>query len=97
MSDILDPPDSVPIWEFMTDEKTGRHPLAKSRNPLTCGLSGKTYTVTEQVKRTDHLSRALAKRMGWAPNEGTAWDKVAGVFSLNTVGRPALHTCVDRS
>ena len=80
-----DPPDSVSIEEFMRDEKYGRCPVAKSRNPFTCGLTGRTYPVAEFFRRSDFLARALGKRMGWMPNEGTAWDKVMGVFSLNTV------------
>lgn len=70
----------------MTNEKYGRQPLARSRNPFTCGLTGKTYTALEQMERVDLLARAMGKRMGWTPNEGTAWDKVVCVFSLNTVG-----------
>ncbi len=69
----------------MRSEAYGRCPIAKSRNPFTCGLTGKTYSVSEFFQRTDYLARALGKRMGWSPNEGTPWDKVIGVFSLNTV------------
>lgn len=72
----------------MLDERHGRYPLGYSRDPFTCGLSGKSYSFLEVVERVDFLSRALAKEFGWQPNRGTEWDKVAGVFSLNTVGEP---------
>jgi len=69
----------------MLDDAYGRHPLKDSRNPFTCGLSGKTYTALEMAQRTDDLARGLSKEFGWQPNQGTEWDKVAGVFALNTV------------
>ncbi|KAL1836145.1 hypothetical protein VTJ49DRAFT_5531 [Mycothermus thermophilus] len=81
----FDPPDSITVGEFMQNELYGRHPLARSRNPFTCGLSGKTYTVTESHKRTDYIARALGKIMGWEPNVDLPWDKVVAVFSFNTI------------
>lgn len=82
----FDPPDSIPISEFMLEDKYGRHPIAKSRPFFICGISGKKVTGEEAKERVEYLSRALAKELGWSPNEGTEWDKVCGVFSLNTVG-----------
>src|SRR4051812_1137004 len=81
----FDPPDSVPICDFMLDEKHGRVPLNKAKDPYTCGLSGTTYSAQEVKQRTDHLARALAKEFGWRVNEGTEYDKVVGIFALNTV------------
>jgi hypothetical protein len=69
----------------MLDDKYGRWPLKDSRNPFTCGLTGRTYSALELVDRVDYLARAMAKEFGWAPNEGTEWDKVVGIFALNTV------------
>ena len=78
-------PDSVPIAEVMLNEKYGRRPIADSLNPYTCGMTGKAYS-TQQVKdRVTYLSRALAKELGWEVNKGTEYDKVAGIFGLNTV------------
>jgi ribosome assembly protein SQT1 len=42
------------------------------------------------VDRTDRLARALSKEFGWEPNQGTEWDKVAGIFALNTVREVCL-------
>ena len=80
----FDPPDSIPISDFMLDEKWGRHPLALSRPPLTCGISGIEYSILEVRDRVNALARALSKELGWKPSEGTEWDKVIGIFSINT-------------
>lgn len=82
---LFDPPDSIPISEFMLNERYGRHPLSRSKPPFTCGLTGAEYSATEVCDRVDKLARALSQELGWAPNGGTEWDKVAGVFSVNTV------------
>ena len=82
----LDPiPDDVPICEFMLNEKYGRMPHAQSSDPFTCGLTGKSYSSREIVDRVDYIARVLAKEFGWAPNQGTEFDKTVGVFSVNTV------------
>ncbi|RYP75101.1 hypothetical protein DL771_002562 [Monosporascus sp. 5C6A] len=81
----FDPPDSIPIHEFWGNERYGRVPFEKSRNPFTCGLTGKTYTNAEMALRFELLARALAARLGWHPNHGTPWDKVVGVFSFNSI------------
>ena len=86
----FDPPDSIPISEFMLSEKYGRHPLRKSRPPFTCGLTGAEYSAVEVCERVEQLATALSKELQWAPNEGTEWEKVAGIFSVNTVGGLAI-------
>ncbi|KAG7108031.1 Acyl-CoA ligase easD like protein [Verticillium longisporum] len=92
----IDPPDSITIDEFMNTEKYGRYAGAKSRNPYTCGLTGKTYTVPEVRQRVDHLSRAIGKKLDFTPNEGTEWDKVVALFSLNTIDYVPLTHAVHR-
>ena len=79
------PPDSVSISDFMLDEQYGRHPLSKSRDPYTCGLTGKTYTISQVKDRVANLAKALAKELRWEVNTGSEYDKVAGVFCFNTV------------
>lgn len=37
------------------------------------------------VDRVESLAKGLAKEFGWSPNQGTEWDKVVGIFALNTV------------
>ena len=81
----FDPPDSIPICDFMLDERYGRHPLKDSKPPFTCALSGQEYSPLEVRDRVQWLAQALSKELGWQPNVGTEWDKVVGVFSVNTV------------
>ena len=76
----------------MRSEIYGRCPIAKSRNPFTCGLTGKTHTVTEAFNRSDLIAKALSKIMGWEPNADLPWDKVIAVFSFNTVS----HDCYKK-
>ncbi|KAL2149836.1 hypothetical protein VTH82DRAFT_7512 [Thermothelomyces myriococcoides] len=92
----FDPPDSVTIGEFMRNEMYGRCPISKSRNPFTCGLTGKTYTVTETHQRSDEIAKALSKIMGWQPNADSPWDKVVGVYSFNTIDYLSVLHAVHR-
>ncbi|KAF1836354.1 phenylacetyl-CoA ligase-like protein [Decorospora gaudefroyi] len=92
----VDPPDSIPICDFMLDEHYGRHPLGYSHNPFTCGLTGKTYTSLEVRERVDYLARGLAKELGFHPNKGSEWDKVIAVFSVNTLDTLPLAWATHR-
>ncbi|KAL4958313.1 hypothetical protein BDW69DRAFT_190970 [Aspergillus filifer] len=83
-------PDNIPISQFMLSEGNGRHPLSKSRDPFTCGLTGKTYSTLEVKDRVEYLSRAVAKLLGWEPNRGSEWDKTLVIFSLNTIDTISL-------
>ena len=69
----------------MLEEHYGRYPLGYSRSPFTCGITGKAPSILEVKEQVDYLARGLAKELGWSPNEGTEFDKIAGVFSVNTV------------
>lgn len=80
----------------MQDEHYGRYPLGYSRNPYTCGLTGKTYSALETKDRVDYLARALSKELSWHPNKGTEWDKVAGIFAFNTIDSMTLAYAVHR-
>jgi len=71
----------------MNDEKYNRRRFNESRNPYTCGITGKTFTANKVRQRTDYLARAIAKRLKFSPNEGTSWDKVVAVYAFNTVSR----------
>ncbi|KAK3330473.1 hypothetical protein B0H66DRAFT_612080 [Apodospora peruviana] len=92
----FDPPDSITIGEFMRSEIYGRRPIDKSRNPFTCGLTGKTHTTTEAFERSDLIAKALGKIMGWEPNVDSPWDKVIGVFSFNTIDYLSVLHSVHR-
>ncbi|KAG8525808.1 uncharacterized protein KY384_000568 [Bacidia gigantensis] len=81
----FDPPDSIPISEFMLNEQYGRHPFRLSRPPFTCGLTGLEYSWSDVCNRVNALASGLSKELGFTPNEGTEWDKVVCVFSVNTI------------
>ncbi|RFU26396.1 hypothetical protein B7463_g9946, partial [Scytalidium lignicola] len=89
-------PDSISISEFVHTETYGRRPYKYSRNPFTCGLTGKTYTNAETSENIEYVARGLAKEVGWSPNDGTEWDKVVCVFSLNTIDYMPLLYSVHR-
>lgn len=92
----FDPPDSIPIGDFMLDEQYGRHPLTDSKAPFTCGLTGVEYSAVEVRDRVDKLARTLANELGWDLDGGTEWDKVVGIFSVNTVGMMNTGSCTCR-
>ncbi|GJN81302.1 hypothetical protein PLIIFM63780_004835 [Purpureocillium lilacinum] len=79
------PPDSITVEEFVNSEKYGRRLFALSRPPYTCGLTGTTRSSAQVAERVDHLSRAIGKRLGFNPHEGTEWDRVVALYSLNTI------------
>ncbi len=93
----MDPPDSIPISDFMLDEKWGRHPIHHSQPPLTCGLTGAGCTMAEVKGRVNALARGISQDLGWKPNQGTEWEKVICVFSANTVRKHIIASIYWRS
>ncbi|KAJ9647375.1 uncharacterized protein PV06_00093 [Exophiala oligosperma] len=89
-------PDTVPICEFMFDEQYGRRPYAESWDTYTCGLTGKSISATQQRERFEKLARALSRELGWKVNEGSEYDKVVGVFALNTIDIMTLSWAIHR-
>lgn len=81
----FEPPANLSVADFMLDDKNGRCPLEDSRPPFTCGLSDKQYSAIEVRERVDLLARGISKVLGWRPENGTEWDKIGAIFSLNTV------------
>ncbi|KAL8857672.1 MAG: hypothetical protein Q9178_005837 [Gyalolechia marmorata] len=92
----FDPPDSVPICDFMLNEQYGRRSLNDSRPPFTCGLTGREYSVHQVKDRVANLAKALSKELGWRPNHGTEWDKIASIFSVNTIDTLTLTWAIHR-
>ncbi|KAJ5573563.1 uncharacterized protein N7459_007990 [Penicillium hispanicum] len=89
-------PDHIPISEFILNEQYGRVPHHISRHPFTCGLSGRSYSSREVVDRVESITRALAKELAWAPNQGAEWDKTLAVFTLNTIDSLPFFWAVHR-
>ncbi|KAM0413600.1 hypothetical protein ACHAPT_013624 [Fusarium lateritium] len=92
----FDPPDSITIPDFVFSDKYGRKPISRSRGPYTCGITGESYTTAEVVEREKLLARALAKRLGYDLAEGTEWDRVLALYSLNTIDYIPLTHAVHR-
>lgn len=79
-------PDGLAIHEFLFRDGTGRYPKSESKPPFICGVTGRSFTVSEVETRIELLARALSAKLGWQVDEGTEMDKVVGIYSLNTVG-----------
>ncbi|PHH66384.1 hypothetical protein CDD81_7439 [Ophiocordyceps australis] len=93
---LPDLPDSITVGQFVNSEAHGRRPFAASRNPYTCGLTGKTYSCADVARRVDCLARALGRRLGISPAEGTEWDRVVAIYSLNTIDYVPLTHALHR-
>ena len=80
-------PSNVPIHEFLFSEpkKYGRYPIEESLAPFTCGITGKAYSALEVKDRIEHLAAGLAAELGLKVAEGTEFDKVIGIYSVNTI------------
>ncbi|KND92583.1 putative 4-coumarate--CoA ligase 1 [Tolypocladium ophioglossoides CBS 100239] len=91
-----DPPDSITVDEFINSERHGRFPFAAARNPYTCGLTGASHRAADVPGRIDCLARAIGKRLGLVPHEGCEWDRVVGLYSLNTIDYIPLTHAVHR-
>lgn len=89
-------PSDISVPEFVFDEKYGRAPLSESKPSYICGLSGKQVTIQQQKEDHAYLARAIAKELGFEVNKGTEFDKVVGVFALNTIDVMTLNWAVHR-
>lgn len=89
-------PDTLPVPDFILDEKHGREKYSASKDAYVDGLSGKKVTATQQRDRVSILARALAKELGWKVNEGTEYDKVCNIFALNTIDVMTVNWAIHR-
>ncbi|KAJ4132531.1 hypothetical protein NW754_015348 [Fusarium falciforme] len=78
-------PDSITVDEFVNSEAYGRRSFATSKSPYTCGVTGQSRNAADVAERVEHLARALVKNAHLDPLEGTEWDRVVAIYSLNTV------------
>ncbi|KAG4273450.1 hypothetical protein FPRO04_14553 [Fusarium proliferatum] len=89
---LPDIPDSISAADFIHTEKAGRKSFETSKNPYTCGVTGKSRTAAQVAQRVDFLARGLAKNVGFDPHDGTAWDRVVAIYALNTIDYiPVTH------
>ncbi|KAL6872000.1 hypothetical protein J3F83DRAFT_733398 [Trichoderma novae-zelandiae] len=94
----FDPPESTPIHEFLFGDegKYGGHPIADSLAPFTCGITGRSYSAAEVKNRIEWLSAALAADLGFEVNSGSEFDKVIGLFSVNTIDTMTISWAAHR-
>lgn len=83
----FNPPDSIPIHEFLfsNGDEYGRYPIAESLPPFICGITGKSHSAADMKDRIEWLSAALASELSLEVNGGDEFEKVIGLFSVNTV------------
>ena len=77
--------DSVTAGQYVLDHHHALGPNVAVKDPFVCALSGKVFNAIQVQHRVDLLARSLARRLHWTPNEGAPFEKVVGVFSVNTV------------
>ncbi|KAI8716934.1 hypothetical protein NCS52_00988000 [Fusarium sp. LHS14.1] len=92
----IQPPDSISVPEFMSTEEYGRCAISKTRNPYTCGLTGKTRDASEVITREDYLARGIGQALKFDPQRGSEWGKVVGVYSFNTIDYIPLTHSIHR-
>jgi hypothetical protein len=79
-------PDSIPVGEFALNGNT----VPAARPPFIDAITGNSYSLQVLRDRVEWLARALAREFRWSPNQGSPWDKVVGIFSMNTVRNHCL-------
>ncbi|TPX08638.1 uncharacterized protein E0L32_009827 [Thyridium curvatum] len=89
-------PDSCSIEDFIFDEKYGRHCIQKSLSPFTCGITGKSRTISEVRHFVSDLAKGLAKRLGWVVPPENQWERVASMFSQNSIDTLPVIWAVHR-
>ncbi|PNP76101.1 hypothetical protein FNYG_10659 [Fusarium nygamai] len=92
----IDPLDSISVAEFMSSEEYGRYSIAKARHPYTCGLTGKSRTAEEVIRRKDLLARGIRNALQLDSQSGSEWDRVCVIFSLNTIDYIPLTHSIHR-
>ncbi|PSR80534.1 4-coumarate-CoA ligase [Coniella lustricola] len=78
-------PNTVPLVDFIFENKHGRCPLTESLDPYVCGISGSSISAVAQKQRVNQLARALQEELGWQVNQGKSLEKVVGIFALNNI------------
>ncbi|EPS42417.1 hypothetical protein H072_3618 [Dactylellina haptotyla CBS 200.50] len=96
-------PDHIPIGEFILNPAYGRADPAKSNPPFVCGITGKSYSVTEIAERVEYAARAIRRILkiddinkGGAQTGFSEWEKVVGIFSINCIDYLTVCYAVHR-
>ncbi|PHH63368.1 hypothetical protein CDD81_6065 [Ophiocordyceps australis] len=93
----FEPPDSIPIYEFLFDRsgEYGHLNQASLRPPFRCGLTGKAYQTGEVVERIERLAAAVAAELGVGVG-GNELDKVVAIFCVNTIDTMTVSWATHR-
>ncbi|KAF4344793.1 phenylacetyl ligase [Fusarium beomiforme] len=83
----INPPDSISVADFMSSEGYGRYPISKARHPYTCGLTGKTRTTEDVIRREDYLARGLSRSLQLDSQSGSEWDRIDYVPLTHAIHR----------
>ncbi|KAF3177688.1 hypothetical protein TWF225_010060 [Orbilia oligospora] len=96
-------PDNIPIGDFVLNPAYGRADPNKSNPPYVCGLTGKTYSVTEVASRVELAARAIKNVLkiddihkGGQAAGFSQWERVVGVYSINCIDYVPLCYAVHR-
>ncbi|KAH6855930.1 hypothetical protein B0I37DRAFT_366142 [Chaetomium sp. MPI-CAGE-AT-0009] len=89
-------PDSIPLGQVaLAGLNSGSEKRASDVLLVDC-LSGKSYSRADLNQRVEWLAGGLAKELGWSTNEGSPWDKVVAIYSLNTIDFFTLSWAIHR-
>ena len=78
-------PDSVPLGQFTLNGLDANFQRDSTKPLVVDGITGKSYSRDDIQQRVEWLAAGLARELGWSVNEGSPWDKVVAIYSLNTV------------
>jgi len=78
-------PDSLPLGQFALDGLDATFHRDPAKPLVVDGITGKSYSRDVLRQRVEWLAGGLARKLGWSVNEGSPWDKVVAIYSLNTV------------
>jgi len=89
----FEPPSNTLVADFLFTQLwpgTGPTQDGAVSGMLVCAVTGASWSMPKIRDRVDLLARSLCKRLDWQPNIGSPWNKVVGIFSVNTVGIRAV-------
>ncbi|KAF3763942.1 hypothetical protein M406DRAFT_51177 [Cryphonectria parasitica EP155] len=91
----FEPPSQTLVGDFVFGQDWPGQGKA-SPGQLVCAATGSTVTIKEIHTRVEALARSLCHELGWQPKQGSPWDKVVGVFSLNAIDFLTLCWAIHR-
>ncbi|KAK3290800.1 uncharacterized protein B0H64DRAFT_368292 [Chaetomium fimeti] len=89
-------PDSIPLGQATLAGLNGDSEKSATDVLLVDPISGKSYSRADLKQRVEWLAGGVAKELGWSTNEGSPWDKVVAIYSLNTIDFFALSWAIHR-